>query len=47
MRNTLDDSVRIPRQAARDLAGFRAWAVSRVSPGTAGSISWPATSRSV
>jgi Uma2 family endonuclease len=28
MRNTLDDSVRIPRQAARDLAGFRAWAVS-------------------
>ena len=33
MRNTLDDSVRIPRQAARDLAGFRAWAVSRRFPG--------------
>jgi Uma2 family endonuclease len=28
MRNTLDDSVRIPRQATRDLAGFRAWAIS-------------------
>jgi Uma2 family endonuclease len=32
MRNTLDDHVRIPRQAARDLAGFRAWAVSRRFP---------------
>jgi Uma2 family endonuclease len=27
MRNPLDESIRIPRQA-RDLAGFRAWAVS-------------------
>jgi len=32
MRNTLNDHVRIPRQAARDLAGFRAWAVSRRFP---------------
>ena len=32
MWNFCEESVRIPRRATRDLAGFRAWAVSRYFP---------------